>query len=439
MIKIPRFLLIFSVVILTLILAPTAAWAFCGFYVAKADTSLYNQASQVILARNGNRTVMTMANDYQGAVKDFALVVPVPVILNEQQVWVGNPDIIKRIDAFSAPRLVEYFDEDPCANSSAMMRGTRGGANMTLEAAPAPQSDSSLGVTIESQFTVGEYDILILSATESDGLETWLLQNGYKIPAEASQLLQPYIRQNMKFFVAKVNLAEFNRQEFQSLNPLVIAYESPRFMLPIRLGMVNAEGEQDLIVYLLSPKGEIELVNYRTVKIPSDVEVPEFVQDEFVGFYRSMFQKIYERHQKKATFLEYAWDMSSCDPCTAEPLTHEELKEAGVFWLNSQQSSNVFLSRIHARYTRNNFPEDLQFQETANRQFFQGRYVITHPYRGEMKCQAARDYVQDIRQQQEQEIQNLAELTNWKIDDIRRRVNFVKEMADSQPWWQRLR
>ncbi|MBD0336716.1 MAG: RnfABCDGE type electron transport complex subunit D, partial [Cyanobacteria bacterium Co-bin13] len=31
-------------------LAP-AAWAFCGFYVAKADTNLYNQASQVIIAR----------------------------------------------------------------------------------------------------------------------------------------------------------------------------------------------------------------------------------------------------------------------------------------------------------------------------------------------------------------------------------------------------
>jgi hypothetical protein len=45
--------------------------------------------------------------------------------------------------------------------------------------APAPMaadkaSRRSLGVTIEEKFTVGEYDILILSAKESNGLATWL-------------------------------------------------------------------------------------------------------------------------------------------------------------------------------------------------------------------------------------------------------------------------
>ncbi|MDR9403960.1 MAG: DUF2330 domain-containing protein, partial [Halothece sp. Uz-M2-17] len=91
-----------------------AAFAFCGFYVAQADGDLYNQASQVIIARDGNRTVLTMANDYQGEIENFALVVPVPVILKEEQVQVQDPDIIERIDSFSAPRLVEYFDNNPC-------------------------------------------------------------------------------------------------------------------------------------------------------------------------------------------------------------------------------------------------------------------------------------------------------------------------------------
>jgi hypothetical protein len=149
-----------------------------------------------------------------------------------------------------------------------------------------------------------------------------------------------------------------------------------------------------------------------------------------------MFQKTYERHQKKVAFLEYAWDMGSCDPCSAEPLTPEELKEAGVFWFNPGQS-NVFISRLHLRYSRETFPQDLVFQSTANRQLFQGRYVITHPYRGEMKCPAAEDYTQNAREQQEQEVQNLAELTDWQIEDIRRRVDFVD--VSSQPWWRRLR
>ena len=416
------------------------AQAFCGFYVAKADTNLYNQASQVIIARDGDRTVLTMANDYQGEVNDFALVVPVPVILQEEQVHVGNPKILERLDSFSAPRLVEYFDPNPCQvhllESDAVFKS----APQAATEERAFRQENSLGVTIEEQFSVGEYDILILSAKESDGLETWLNQNGYKIPQGASQLLRPYIRQNMKFFVAKVNLEEYDSQGFEKLRPISIAYESPKFMLPIRLGMVNAKTEQDLIVYLLSPNGQTELTNYRTVKVPSDTDIPEFVKEEFKDFYTSMFQKSYERENRQVAFLEYAWDMASCDPCSAEPLNREELKEAGVFWLDSAsrnfRSNNVFITRLHVRYAGDKFPEDLKFQTTGNRQLFQGRYVIRHPFTGEMSCSAANEYKRSVRDRQEKEAQTLASLTGWNISDIRDKIEFVE--SKPTPWWRNL-
>ncbi|MGL5080373.1 MAG: DUF2330 domain-containing protein [Microcoleaceae cyanobacterium] len=423
--------------IATVFLLATPALAFCGFYVGKADASLYNQASQVIIARDGDRTVLTMANDYKGAAKDFALVVPVPVVLKEDQVRVAEPKIIQRIDAFSAPRLVEYFDSNPCEiYPRPTTRGSGDGVFQSAPEARNSESDRSLGVTVESRFTVGEYDIVILSAKESDGLETWLVQSGYKIPPGAAQLLQPYIRQGLKFFVAKVNLAEFDKSGFQSLRPLMMAYESPRFMLPIRLGMINAQGEQDLIVYLLSPKGQAELANYRTAKIPSDVEVPEFVQQKFPEFYTALFKTAHQREQKKVAFVEYAWDMGSCDPCSADPLTPEELKQAGVFWLNPGQPTNVFITRIHIRYARDTFPEDLNFQTTGNRELFQGRYVINHPYTGTMNCSEAQSYKASVRARQEQEIQNLARLTGWSSQDIRPQVQLIN--GEPQPWWRQL-
>jgi len=424
----------FFLVVLAIVSFASPALAFCGFYVSQANASLYNQASQVIIARDGNHTILTMANDYQGSVKDFALVVPVPVILKPEQVHIGEPKIIQRLDAFSAPRLVEYFDPDPCnpqpEYDQLPLPATRG--VQTLEEQKR-ESESSLGVTIEARFSVGEYDILILSAKESDGLETWLTQNGYQIPEGASALLKPYIQQGLKFFVAKVNLTKFDQTGFQNLRPLMMAYESPRFMLPIRLGMINGTGEQDLIVYLLSPKGQMELTNYRTVKIPSDQEIPEFVKEEFPGFYKSLFTKAYQREQKKVAFLEYAWNMGGCDPCSADPLNQEELKQAGVFWLDSNASNSAFITRLHIRYARNTFPEDLNFQSTANQQSFQGRYIINRPYRGQMQCSEAQQYRHSVRQRQEQEAQNLATLTNWKIEDIRRRINWVESTSDS--WW----
>lgn len=408
-----------------------AAWAFCGFYVAKADTKLYNRASQVAIARESNRTGLTMANDFQGDVKDFALVVPVPVVLQQDQVHVSDPKVMERLDAFSAPRLVEYFDSDPCAVD--FMERNRVPLPAQSSNAASRQDASALGVTVEARFTVGEYDIVILSAKESNGLETWLNRNGYRIPKGAKQLLQPYIRQKMKFFVAKVNLAEFEKSGYQFLRPLMMAYESPKFMLPIRLGTINATQEQDLIVYILSPKGQAEITNYRTVKIPSDAEIPVFVKNEFADFYKAMFQTAYGSEGKKVAFLEYAWDMGNCDPCSADPLTPEELRQAGVFWLTPSAPTNVFITRLHVRYTRDRFPEDLMFQETSNRQLFQGRYVLHHPFTGDLKCAAAQQYQKSLPGRFEQEAQTLAKLTGWNIQDIRKKTNVSQ--SQPTPWW----
>ncbi len=441
--KIIRILLSCLLTVAIFIFGIKPALAFCGFYVAKADSSLYNQASQVIIARDGNRTVLTMSNDYQGEVKDFAMVVPVPVILKEEQVHVGEAKILQRLDGFSAPRLVEYFDEDPCNPVVYEEFDRRQSLSQPVPAPTQKKAEAELGVIIEEQFSVGEYDIVILSAKESDGLETWLIQNDYKIPQGAKELLQPYIKQNLKFFVAKVNLEEFDSSGFEKLRPISIAFESPKFMLPIRLGMMNANGDQDLIIYLLSPNGQVELTNYRTVKVPADNEVPEFVKEEFKGFYTAMFQTTYEEENRQVAFLEYAWDMGSCDPCSAEPLNQSELKDAGVFWLDQSNpnnpwggNSNVFITRLHVRYSRDKFPEDLKFQSTSDRSNFQGRYVIRHPFEGNLTCDAGKEYQQSVRDRQEREAKTLANLTGWKIKDIRDRIEFVE--AEPVQWWDNL-
>ena len=103
-----------AIALLSIALLPGSAGAFCGFYVARADTKLFNRASQVALARDADRTVITMANDFEGDTRDFAIVVPVPVLLQREQIHVTQRSYLEHLDAYSAPRLVEYFDEDPC-------------------------------------------------------------------------------------------------------------------------------------------------------------------------------------------------------------------------------------------------------------------------------------------------------------------------------------
>ena len=399
---------------LTLVLASSHAQAFCGFFAGKADASLFNEASQVILVRDGKKSVISMLNDFKGPLTDFALVVPVPQVLEKGQVRIGDKRLFDRLDAYSAPRLAEYYDPDPCPVGQQHYL-QRGNDAMAESAAPVAKpmmkqkSDKAQGVTVEASYTVGEYDIVMLSAKQSNGLETWLVSNGYKMPAGAAAALKPYVAQNMKFFVAKVNLEEQSKTGTQYLRPIQFAFDSEKFMLPIRLGMINADPKkpQDLIAYVLTKKGRVESQNYRTMKLPANENLPPVIKKDFNTFYKAMFDHQAKQENHRVVFTEYFWDMGWCDPCADDPLSREEMLQAGVFWLDGdidvQKSTrlnkmrplpmpvpnggaqNALLTRLHVRYTPNTFPEDLMFVQTADRQNWQTRYVVQNPFEGNLQ------------------------------------------------------
>jgi hypothetical protein len=402
-------------------LAAGPAGAFCGFYVAKADAKLFNKSSKVVLSRDGNRTAITMASDYEGEPEEFAVVIPVPTFIERRQIGVVDTKTIDHLDAYTAPRLVEYHDGDPCRPIFEARRA----AQFSPMLAPASAAAAlRKGVTIEASYDVAEYDVLILSAKESNGLVEWLTDNGYRIPSGAAAVLGSYIKQNMRFFVAKVNLARMKLIGNGYLRPLQVRYETAKFMLPLRLGTVNAKGPQDLIVYVLTRNGRVEAANYRTVKLPSGMDVPLFVKAEFGKLYRAMFDRAVERENMRAVFVEYAWDMGWCDPCASEPLSNKELVELGARWIGDDSAApfrggaSAFVTRLHVRYDAKSFPEDIAFQETHDRENFQGRYVLRHPWQGEASCAAADAYRASLPARFAREASNLVDLTGWERREV---------------------
>jgi hypothetical protein len=403
------------------------ASAFCGFYVAKADAKMFNKSSKVVIARNGQHTAITMASDYEGEPNEFALVVPVPTFIAKDQISVVETGTIDHLDAYTAPRLVRYDDPNPCPSHEVVLAFA---SKLAPEAAPA--APVYRGVKLEAQYDVAEYDVAILSAEESDGLARWLTDNGYRLPAGAAPVLASYIKQNMRFFVAKVNLKRMQKIGKTYLRPLQVRYDTAKFMLPLRLGTVNANGPQDLIVYALTPHGRVEAANYRTVKVPSGIEVPHFVQDDFAGFYKAAFERAVARETMRSVFVEYAWDMSSCDPCASMPMSRDELAELGVRQMEgdadfanrwqSQPGGLPFVTRLHVRYDAASFPEDLNFTETRDREGFQGRYILQYPWTGPANCAAAADYRASLPLRSRQEAKNLADLTGWPQKDIEQRM-----------------
>ncbi|HSN29096.1 MAG TPA: DUF2330 domain-containing protein [Kofleriaceae bacterium] len=392
--------------------------AFCGFYVAGSGQQLTNDATQVVLMRSGTRTVLSMQNDYQGPPDAFALVVPVPTVLHEGDVKTLPKEVFEHVEAMGAPRLVEYWEQDPCAppieERSVVYTSAPTGAG-----APKPDDAKDLGVKIEAKFTVGEYQIVILSAKDSTGLDTWLHDQHYNIPAGAEPLLRPYVEGGMKFFVAKVDPTKVKFEGgHAALSPLRFHYDDEHFTLPIRLGLANSAGTQDLIVNILAPNQRFQVANYPNVTIPTNLDVRADVKDHFSAFYAALFDYTLEKHPG-AVVTEYAWQASSCDPCPGPTLDPSELMTLGGDVLGGSadqpapyQNPYVYvLTRLHARYGKD-LKDDLVFTQAppieGGREFlqsggqleqgaqpsrsnmFQARYAIRHPWTGPLRCEHPR-------------------------------------------------
>jgi hypothetical protein len=438
------------------------------------------------------------------------MVIPVPVVLKPTDVKVLDKGVFARLDSLGSPRLVEYWEQDPCPapvvyrdyprkmamekRSMAPMAAmdSEGGGGGMPEPAPPPQRrrpvapilasfsvyppsitagaatpitwsygfanspwpdptctvDHGVGavnngipssvtlqdstqfkltcansagksekearvnvVKIEAKFDVAEYQIVILSAKEATGLEDWLKLNGYRIPDDAEPLLRPYIESGSKFFVAKVDPKKVKMVDGHlALSPLQFHYDSEEFSLPIRLGLANSSGKQDLVVNILSASKRYEVANYKNVFIPTNFDVKPAVKTRFGEFYTALFDKTIEANPG-AVVTEYAWTAVPnyhCDPCTDSDISNPDLNTLGADVTGGPLAAgNFVLTRLHARYGKADMKDDLRFREAepvtggreqwskqgleygatpSQQNYFQARYAIRHWWTGQIKC-----------------------------------------------------
>jgi MYXO-CTERM domain-containing protein len=424
-----------------LLAAPTAAQAFCGFYVSPGDAPLLADATQVVLMRKGTRTVLSMQNNYKGPPDAFAMVIPVPVVLEEANVKTLPKHVFDKVEGMGAPRLVEYWEQDPCYQER--RRDEFKLARPSSSAKPRPVAKSAgadLGVTVEAEFAVGEYQIVILSAKDSTGLDTWLRREKFNIPNGAEPLLRPYVEGGMKFFVAKVDVSKVRFENGRAeLSPLRFHYDHGEFVLPVRLGLANSSGTQDLIVNILAPNQRYEVANYMNVTIPTNFDVKVEVKDRFPAFYAALFDRTLEKNPG-AVVTEYAWQASTCDPCPGPALGAQDFQLLGADVLDGAGQElasempppprgrpggpplrrlprrlgfDLVLTRLHARYGKE-LKDDLVFRaapaivggrehvidpathkleegaQPARVNNFQGRYAIRYPWTQEITCENPR-------------------------------------------------
>lgn len=304
------------------LVAASPAAAFCGFYVKDREVEdLKSQASRAVLLRDGTTTVLSMQSSYEGPASDFALVVPVPSPVGPADVRTLDAEVFERLDELTSPRLVEYWEQEPmCPSMGGVGFGTIGYGY-----------GSGIGgvVAIEAQFAVGEYDVVVLGASESEGLVRWLHEQGYQLPRGAESVLRPYVERGMRFFAAKVDASRVRFENGRALlSPLRIRYDSDQLSLPIRLGTLASPGKQDLVVHIISREGRYEVANRPNVQVPTNLEVRAATKGRFRSFYESLLDHVWEE-RPTSVVTEYAWSATSCDPCPGPTMSADDITTFG--------------------------------------------------------------------------------------------------------------
>ena len=366
--------------LLALLLASQPASAFCGAYASSAGADIYNSVSEVAIVRQGNRTTLTVANDVQGADgAAFAMLVPVPEILSPDDVQVLAPETFEVLDAYSRPRLVTYTCDDfepawvdPCAAYQ-----LKESVERTMLADDG--ADTGTTVNVEAEFVVGEYDIVILSAEESDDLFTWLAEEGFSVSEATEAVVQEVLDSGAYFFAAKVSEAA-DIEDGELLSPLRFSYESEVFGLPIRIGTAASKGQQDLIIYAVTDfaDGSVAISNYPEMSFEDEcmLDGPSFQADhdgDLGSYYQQQFTEAYTAEPGADWMVEYTWGNGHCDPCTGTEPDSQLLANVGFDF--EQSRSGYMFTRLHMRYTPEEATEDVSLYLSGLTEQSQMRFI----------------------------------------------------------------
>jgi hypothetical protein len=393
--------------VLLLLVTEATAEAFSGFYVAGTDAKLASDATVVVLMRDGTRTVVSLQSHYVGPPEAFAIVLPVPVVLPRENVKTLDAKLFERLDRLTAPRLVELWEVDPCVAHPPANQPPGDTPPADAPQSTTPKSSADEKVKVEAELDAGEYEIVVLSASDSAALDAWLVGHHYALPAGAEAALRPYVAEGMKFFVARVDPKKVAMKDGKAmLSPLRFHYDDEKLRLPVRLGLLSSPGTQDLVVHVIA-RDRFEAANHPNVTMATNLDVDAAVRADFGAFYAALFDKTLAKHPG-AVVTEYAWEAASCDPCTEPPLTPPELLTLGGDVLEGMTADRVVLTRLHARYGKDALGEDLVFRTAepiaggreardaegevekgsrpAATNAFQARYAIRNGFRGRMIC-----------------------------------------------------
>jgi hypothetical protein len=346
--------------------APAAA--FPGFYAYKGAKPT-NLSTHIVLMKKDATTVVTVMPDYQGDLKPFAVVMPVPDDVKADQVKTLKRDFMERIDQITAPRFHEFWEMDPCDPAGQQQEWERDlsvhgggflGTDMDFggDQPSAFKPGKEMALTVAPEFKEGEHTVSLIPPSDVGDVEGWLKRKGYTAPDGANAAVSEYAKAGMAMLAVEVDTrkVELLGSDRAIVSPIRYSTQKP-VNVDSTLGLLNLGDKQELFIYVIHPEQRFEVKNYPNVFPPTNVEVDFKVKERMGEFYAGLHDLLLTK-QPMGFLNEFAWSAKGCgQPCPGEPLLIHELLSLG---------GDVFEEAV-PKEERNPKPPD--FTEEEKKQF----------------------------------------------------------------------
>ena len=224
-----------------------------GCFVAKKfvwdkNKDINEPTQKAIIAYDSGHEELILQVKYDGPLDEFGWLIPVP---NLPTVKKGSMECFYELSKFTQKNM------EP--NAGMEMRGMSSGAYGSAAEEPP--------VKVIEVKTVGAYDIAVLSTKDTGALESWLKTNEFTFPADATDVIDSYVKQGWYFIAVKINLercsldAKSEKLASGELNPLQISFASERCVFPLKISSLN-HTPSEVQVYVLSPEPLVEKMSF---------------------------------------------------------------------------------------------------------------------------------------------------------------------------------
>jgi MYXO-CTERM domain-containing protein len=338
--------------------------------ITETGKPLMGQATQLVVVRDGETTTLTVSTDTDAS-EPVTIIVPIRGTIVPDGIKSIPQALVDKLATYDAPRLVEYVEQDPCAQYE----------EHPLKKKPAVvhvDKPSGDGGVPAASFSTAEYEVTI---EDGASLDAWLTQRGATDAVRAR--LKPWMDRAATFVMARV-------PAHTKMSPLRIRYQSPALSLPVD------EGDPDnWVVHVLGRNQRYEVADARNVSVPTNLDGSSADPAAFADAYDALLND--ELKVGGVVVTEYARDVDTCDPCTLAALSAGDLVTLGTdgkpgYVVTRMRSREVAGSLIAAppivggREFRGGDGALESGTRVGSANQFQARYAIRHAWTGPIAC-----------------------------------------------------